>query len=152
VSVSIHNLIAEKPIPDQLRVKLIDAARLILLEYNLEQGDVGIILTDNGTLHQLNRQYRGKDAPTDVLSFGMIEPGQLADASAGREDDLVVGDVYISMDKAEKQAREAGHHPHREILILAVHGMLHLVGYDHADDGGYAVMQKREMQILSQLE
>jgi probable rRNA maturation factor len=152
VSVSINNLIAEKPIPDQLRVKLIEAARLVLQEYSLEQGDVGIILTGNDTLQQLNRKYRGKDAPTDVLSFGMIEPGQLANASAGREEDLVVGDVYISMDQVEQQAREAGHHPYREILILAVHGMLHLIGYDHVDEDEYAVMQKKEMQILSQLE
>lgn len=152
MSVSINNLIAQKPVPDQLRTKLIQAAGLILQEYNLEQGDVGIILTDNQTLHQLNRQYRGLDAPTDVLSFGMIEPIHLADAFAGQDDELVVGDIYISMEKAEQQAREAGHPLHREILILAVHGLLHLIGYDHTDDGGYATMRKKETEILSQLE
>ncbi len=152
MSVSINNLLLEKPISDQLRDKLIEATGLILQEYNLEQGDVGIILTDNATLHQLNRQYRGFDAPTDVLSFGMIEPGRLADASAGCEDELLVGDIYISLDQAEQQAREAGHPPHREILILAVHGLLHLIGYDHADEDGYDAMRQKEIQILNRLE
>jgi probable rRNA maturation factor len=152
VTVSIHNLVKEQAIPDQLQVKLIQAAALILQEYNLERGEVGIILTNNETLHQLNKQYRGLDAPTDVLSFGMIESNLLAVASASQEEELVVGDVYISMEKVEQQAREAGHPPHREILILAVHGLLHLIGYDHADEDGYTAMQKRETELLSQLE
>lgn len=152
MSVSINNLIERKAIPDQLQARLLKAAGLILQEYNLERGDVGIILTDNEALHKLNRQYRGLDAPTDVLSFAMLDPGLLADASASQDEELVVGDIYISMEKAEQQAREAGHPLHREILILAVHGLLHLIGYDHADDEEYTAMQKRETEILSQLE
>lgn len=146
--ISIFSLDEKRPLSEPLRVRLNCAARLILREHNLERGAVNIVLAGNRCLQQLNRQYRGKDTPTDVLSFSMIEEGRPGRFALPAEEQLVVGDVYISLDKAEEQAREAGHSAHQEILILAVHGLLHLVGYDHGSRHDYARMRKQEDLFL----
>jgi len=149
VSISIYCLDNKRPLSDRLQNLLTRAAGLILQEHNLDQGELNIILADNCYLQQLNRQHRGKDKPTDVLSFSMLETDQSAGCEPAAEDDLIVGDIYISLDKAEEQAREAGHPICREILLLAVHGMLHLVGYDHRCRSDFAAMRKREAEFLS---
>lgn len=146
--ISIFSLDEKRPLSEQLRARLHCAARLILQEHNLEQGEVNIVLAGNRCLQQLNRQYRGKDTPTDVLSFSMIEAGRTGRFALPAEEQLVVGDVYISLDKAEEQAQEAGHSAHREILILAVHGLLHLAGYDHGNRHDYERMRKQEAEYL----
>ncbi len=146
MSVFIHNLIDHKPVSERLQAGLTCAARLVLKEYGLEEGEINIVLADNRELQRLNRQYRGKDAPTDVLSFPMLEEGGPAAAS---DETIMLGDVYISLDKAGEQAEEAGHSLHRETLILAIHGLLHLIGYDHQSEDDYEAMRKRELEILS---
>lgn len=83
------------------------------------------MLTDNGTIQELNRSYRGVDRATDVLSFSQRE-GPGADP-----DDPILGDVVISVERAQEQAADYGHSLEREIGFLAVHGVLHLLGWDH---------------------
>jgi probable rRNA maturation factor len=152
MSVTVTNLAGEQ-LPAQLTGQLTGMARLLLREYNLEHGEVGIILAGDALLQQLNRDYRAVDSPTDVLAFGMLEPAEPAQAArdAG-ERELLVGDVYISLDRAGEQAREAGHHLHREILLLAAHGLLHLLGFDHSSEAAQAAMRQKEAEILGSVE
>lgn len=151
MSLSIHSLDERRAISGSLESGLSRAASLILKEHNL-QGEINIILADDRSLQQLNGRYRGKDTPTDVLSFGMIESDSLPGDLVPEGEALPVGDVYISLDRAEEQAREAGHSTQREILILAVHGMLHLVGCDHIRQDDYEAMRQKESEILAQAE
>jgi len=102
---------------------------------------VSVHLADDGLLRQLNREFRGLDRPTDVLSFGLGEaPG-----------DVAIGDVVISVQRAAAQAGEYGHSQRRELCYLAVHGTLHLLGYDDADEAGAAAMAARAADVLAGL-
>jgi probable rRNA maturation factor len=97
-------------------------------------GSVALCLVSDRAMRALNRRYRGKDAPTDVLSFPSDAP---------------FGDIVISVDSAARQAKEAGHSTGREIRILFLHGYLHLLGYDHETDGG--VMRRLERRLRRDL-
>ncbi|MBR3523589.1 MAG: rRNA maturation RNase YbeY [Bacilli bacterium] len=85
-----------------------------------------IIFVDDTYIHNLNKEYRGIDRPTDVISFALED-----DQSFIKTDFKVLGDIYISLDTAKKQAEEYQHSLKREISFLAIHGLLHLLGYDH---------------------
>lgn len=100
---------------------------------------VSVHLAEDGLLHELNRRYRGVDAPTDVLSFGLGDPPPGA----------AMGDVVISVPRAKAQARALGHGERRELCFLAVHGTLHLLGYDDADEAGNARMAARAEAVLA---
>lgn len=105
-----------------------------------------LLLADDGYLRELNRQYRGEDSPTDVLSFPAGEP------VPGFPDVVnYLGDIAISVDQANRQAEAKGHSPIAELQLLAVHGVLHLLGYDHLDDGQRASMWAEQGAILSEL-
>ncbi|MDI3280889.1 MAG: rRNA maturation RNase YbeY [Bacillota bacterium] len=106
-------------------------------------GEVGIILTSDEEVRALNRRHRGRDAPTDVLSFPL--------APDWRSPYLLLGDVVISLERAREQAREYGHSWEREVGYLAVHGLLHLFGYDHATEEERAEMRRCEEAILARL-
>lgn len=97
-----------------------------------ESREVSVLLTDDAEIHVLNRDYRGKDAPTDVLAFAFdeVEGGRAAPPDAGP---LPLGDVIISVERAEEQARSRRVELGSELELLAVHGTLHLLGYDHAE-------------------
>ncbi len=89
--------------------------------------EVSVTLTDNASIHALNKAYRGVDRPTDVLSFPLSEDGEYdTDGEAA-----LLGDIVISLEKTEEQAAEYGHSFERELAFLTVHSMLHLLGYDH---------------------
>ncbi len=118
--------------------------------------EVDVCLTDDAGIREVNREMRQVDAPTDVLSFPTFElkPGQLPsreDADPGTH--LVpLGDMMISMERVEAQGKEYGHGKRRELAYLAVHSVLHLLGFDHVDEGLMKVqMRRREEAILSQL-
>ena len=118
--------------------------------------EVDVLLTDDEGIHQINLEQRGVDAPTDVLSFPMFEfqPGEnptQEDADPG--DNLVpLGDMVISLERARAQGEEFGHGTRREVAYLAVHSVLHLLGYDHMDEGPMkAQMREREEIILGRL-
>lgn len=95
-----------------------------------------VILCDNERIKELNKEYRDKDAPTDVLSFAILDEGNEEfpiDLSAFKEMPLELGDIFVSRDKANEQAQEYGHTYQRELGFLVVHGFLHLNGYDHIE-------------------
>lgn len=111
--------------------------------------EVGVIFADDAYIRGLNREYRGIDAATDVLSFALDE-GEEPMVSGGPEETLL-GDIIISLETAGRQAEEFGHSLEREVAYLTVHGMLHLVGYDHEEEEDRTAMRRQEENILSQL-
>lgn len=118
--------------------------------------EVDVLLTDDGNIHRINLDMRGVDRPTDVLSFPEFDlhPGQLpteedADPGTGL---VPLGDMVISMERVAAQAKEYGHSNRRELAYLVTHSVLHLLGYDHLDEGEMkAQMRAREEAILAEL-
>lgn len=118
--------------------------------------EINVLLTDDEGIHAVNMEMRGVDRPTDVLSFPMFElsPGEHptmedADPATGL---VPLGDMCISLERTRAQAQEFGHSPERELSYLTVHSVLHLLGYDHLDEGPMkAQMRAREDAIMAQL-
>ncbi len=112
-------------------------------------GELSIVITDEETVQALNREYRGVDAPTDVLSFPMLEGTPPEGVPPTPEEEVTyLGDVVIALPVAERQAREYGHSLQEELRLLTVHGVLHLLGYDHATPEEEARMWARQEAIL----
>ena len=131
--------------------------RTVLAEEGLELPcEISVSITDDTGIHEINRDMREVDRPTDVLSFPMfdLQPGELpdemdADPGTGL---IPLGDMVISLERVEAQAKEFGHSKRRELSYLTVHSVLHLLGYDHLDEGEQkAQMRKREEEILAVL-
>ena len=125
------------------------AAHRLLREAKLASAQVDILLTDDATMHALNVQYRGYNKPTDVLSFAQ------SDSIAGPppvpvSPDLpvVLGDVVVSVDTAERQAQEHGVSLDQELALLTVHGILHLLGYEDETEAGARALHSRERELL----
>ncbi|MBC7877980.1 MAG: rRNA maturation RNase YbeY [Anaerolineales bacterium] len=114
------------------------------LESAPESADMTIVLTDDAQLHELNREYLGVDAPTDVLSF----PASESDPETGAP---YLGDILISIPRAAQQAQASGHPLEAEVQLLVVHGTLHLLGYDHAEAEEKAIMWKAQAEVLERL-
>ena len=122
------------------------------------EAEVNVILTDNQAIQEINREHRQIDAPTDVLSFPMVDyeaPSDFDHVEDAVEDyfnpetgELMLGDIVISVDKVEEQAEKYGHSQARELAFLVAHSMLHLCGYDHMEDGERLVMETRQKEIL----
>lgn len=108
------------------------------------------MLVDDDYIRELNNTYRNKDSATDVLSFAM-EESTGEEPLFEAEEDVILGDIIISVETAERQAKEYGHSFVREMAFLTTHGMLHLLGYDHEVEEKRTVMREREEQILSLL-
>lgn len=112
--------------------------------------EISFSLVTPEEIHELNRTYRDKDAPTDVLSFPMLsfpeEEDQLTDQEMPFP--LMLGDIVISLDQAEKQAEEYGNTLEREVCYLSVHSVLHLLGYDHMEEDEKREMRAREKVIM----
>jgi probable rRNA maturation factor len=111
--------------------------------------EANLTFADDAHIRQLNRDYRGIDAPTDVLSFSQLEGEPLASAPTGA---VQAGDVIISLDTARRQAAELGHALDYELALLAAHGGLHLLGYDHQADEDAALMNALTREALSGLD
>jgi probable rRNA maturation factor len=111
--------------------------------------EVSLVFTNFETVRKLNRDYRGVDTPTDVLAFYML-PQKEADDSFTLPPDGVtrLGEVIISYPQAVEQAKEQGHSTERELALLIIHGMLHLLGYDHEEPEEEAEMRTREKELL----
>lgn len=132
--------------PPALEELLEKAARAVLESEKTPSAEVSLHLTDDAGIRALNRTYRHIDAPTDVLSFGLgPEDG---DAPGGV---VLLGDVIVSLERAREQAHEYGHSFEREVAFLVVHGVLHLLGYDHETDAERAEMRAREEAVLAEL-
>ena len=104
-----------------------------------------IIIVDNDEIHKINREYRGIDRPTDVISFALED-----DDTFVKTEQRILGDIYISIDKAIEQAKEYGHPLLRELCFLTIHGILHLLGYDHMEKEDEEVMFGLQERILSE--
>lgn len=127
-----------------LEQELLERAALAVLTHQSVEGDLTIVLTDDAQLHELNRDYLGIDAPTDVLSF----PASETDPETARR---YLGDILISIPRAAKQAQTAGHELEAEAQLLTVHGTLHLLGHDHAGEQDKARMWKAQAEILERI-
>ena len=124
--------------------------------------ELNVILVDNEEIHQINKEYRNMDKPTDVLSFPMIDyevPGEFDWLEDNGDDcfnpesgELLLGDIIISVDKLLEQAVEYGHSVERELGFLVAHSMLHLFGYDHMEDEERKVMEEKQEEILQQVK
>ena len=120
--------------------------------------EVNVLITDNEGIHRINREFRDVDRPTDVLSFPMFEfeaenfdaDMAMADPETGR---IVLGDMAVSVDKIQEQAKEYGNSDLYELSYLTVHSCLHLLGYDHLDEGEQKKqMRRREKEIMNILK
>ncbi len=125
--------------------------------YGDDDIELSVTLTDNEGIHKLNREFRDIDSPTDVLSFPMLEfevPGDFdtiienADITDPDTDDIMLGDIVISLEKVVSQALEYGHGQDRELAFLTAHSMLHLMGFDHMTDEEREDMELRQEDIL----
>ena len=134
-----------------LRILIRRSCNAVLEFEGFEQpAEISVTFVDNAEIQTLNAQYRGKDMPTDVLSFPLGEDGKYdVDQDTGA---CLLGDIVISMEKAMEQAELYGHPLQREVAFLTVHSMLHLLGYDHEQGGLAAVkMREKEEAVLIQL-
>lgn len=130
------------PFPKNLLERAAQAA--LEHESQTSEAELSIVLTDDARLHQLNREYLGIDAPTDVLSF----PASETDPETGTP---YLGDILISLPRAQVQATAAGHPLESEVQLLVVHGVLHLLGHDHAEVEEKARMWRAQAEILENL-
>jgi probable rRNA maturation factor len=137
-------IILETTLDIPFKLSLLEEAAQAALEHQSADGDLTLVLTTNEQLHRLNREYLGVDAPTDVLSF----PASETDPDTGRN---YLGDILISIPRAEAQARAANHPLADEARLLVIHGVLHLLGHDHAEVKEKAKMWKAQREILERL-
>jgi len=146
----------ETPIQVLIRPTLgtkVDAGELrrtVQLALEIEQSpshvSLAVVITDDQEIQALNRQFRDVDAPTDVLAFADDETGQAF--VDGSDEPPYIGDVIVSLPRAREQAAEHGHSTTEELRLLVVHGVLHLLGYDHATPSEQAAMWARQDAIL----
>ena len=136
------------------------AQSVLELENCPYDSQVNLVLTDNLGIHEVNRQFRGIDAPTDVLSFPMIPFETPADYQILDQDEsffdldteeLLLGDIMISAERVISQAEDYGHSIKREFCFLVAHSMLHLLGYDHMVPEEAAIMEQKQEAALEKL-
>lgn len=151
IKVVISNEQKEVRIPTGLRMLVRRCCNAVLRLENFEgSAEISVSFVNNERIKELNKQYRDKDQPTDVLSFPMFENGQYnVDPETGVK---LLGDVVISVEKALEQSEKYGHSFQREMGYLTVHSVLHLLGYDHVNGGIERVrMREKEEEVMSQL-
>lgn len=156
---SVHEL--DLPLEELART-VIDAA-LDYVECPYE-AEVNLLITDNGQIQEMNRNFRRIDRATDVLSFPMVDYEEAGNFDFLEDDqvtedyfhpetgELLLGDIVISAEKVLEQAREYGHSIKREYAFLIAHSMLHLAGFDHMEPEEAAVMEQKQREILERLE
>lgn len=154
---NIQEAVTGTEVLEELTLKVIKAA--MEQEGVNPAAEVSVVFVDDAYIHRLNREYRGVDRPTDVLSFAMQEmvdeePAVNEDFQAEFDENEgpLLGDIIISLETAVRQAKEYNHSLEREVAFLAVHGFLHLLGYDHMEEAETRVMRLREEAILAGLE
>lgn len=117
----------------------------VIKKENLENCLFNVIIVDNDYIHKLNKEYRGIDRPTDVISFALED-----EVDDVKLDFRVLGDIYISLDKTYEQAELYNHSFLRELSFLTIHGLLHLLGYDHMAKEDEEVMFKKQDELLNE--
>ncbi len=147
----------EHPISDELIALLESILQKAGEAEGIDEGEVDLTFVNNERIHELNLEYRGIDRPTDVLSFAMNETGEdeleivYQEGEEGEDVPYVLGDIIISVTRAQEQALEYGHSLERELGFLFVHGFLHLLGYDHQDAVSEAEMMSKQEKVLAQV-
>ncbi|TAA68347.1 rRNA maturation RNase YbeY [Planococcus salinarum] len=120
-------------------------------EEKIEDAELSVSFVTNDKIREINREYRDKDQPTDVISFAMEEQGEGEVVIQDSGEPRVLGDIIISLDRTREQAADYGHSFERELGFLAVHGFLHLMGYDHMNEEDEKNMFAKQDVILSSL-
>jgi rRNA maturation RNase YbeY len=143
---------AQGEAPDLKRLERL--AKAVLAVEGAKPGDVGVVLTDDAGIRVLNQQYLEHDYPTDVLAFGLEEPteGPTEFVLPEEEGAAYLGDVAISLERAREQAETYGHAWTREVEILLIHGLLHLLGHDDGTDEARARMAARQEALWASFE
>lgn len=132
--------------------KMQEDAQNILRILRYDNFDLGIWITTNKTIHTYNREYRKKDKPTDILSFSYHPTLKAGERIIPKnDDDKNLGDLIISAEYVQKAAKELQQTVDERMRILLVHGICHLLGYDHELDEDYKIMHKKEKEILKKL-
>ena len=144
ISIEPEDLEVEK----NFEMEIINAAELVGKLYGAENSELSVTLTDDKNIHELNKKYRGVDSPTDVLSFAFRESEEPEILDSEIE---ILGDIIISLERAKIQAENFGHSYLREVIFLTVHGLLHLLGYDHIEEDDRLEMEREQDYIMAQL-
>lgn len=148
-------LIIERSLEDTRFDEVIElAVKAALAEEDMEENcEISVTLCSNEEIAVLNKEYMGRDGATDVLSFPQLAFDEdrciFEDSMTYNGDNLLLGDIVISLERAFEQAKEYGHSERREVGFLTVHSMLHLLGYDHMEDEEREEMQAKEKKILT---
>lgn len=146
--VLVSNLQDSLPVHEELLQRLTEAVETVLAQTGMpEVAEVSIVFVDDAYIARLNQQYRHIDGATDVLSFALLEGEPMPEG----EQELLLGDVVISLETANRQAEEYGHSFDREVSYLVVHGVLHLLGYDHQLEPNRKRMREVEEKILARV-
>ena len=151
VKIYFSNRQKEVKLPEGLRTNIRKCCEEALAEEQIDNdAEVSVTVVDNGEIRELNREHRGKDSVTDVLSFPMGEDGEFDEnPDTGR---IMLGDIVISAPRAEEQANEYGHSLMRELCFLATHSMFHLLGYDHeVSKKQEKIMFDKQSRVLEKL-
>jgi len=141
--VTFNNLTEEKVEEEEL---INDVLEFAMKKEKLENTSFSVIFVDNNYIHELNKNYRNIDRETDVITFALEDDDSIINGS----DNRMLGDIYISLDKAHSQAEEYGHSFKRELSFLAVHGFYHLLGYDHMTSEDEKIMFGKQEEVLSE--
>ncbi|HBC92883.1 MAG TPA: rRNA maturation RNase YbeY [Pelotomaculum sp.] len=148
MAVLVSNLQDEVAVEEDLADFLAGVAEAVLKSEGYgADAEVSLVLVDDRYIRSLNSEYRGIDSPTDVLSFAMLE----GEVLPGQEEELILGDVVVSVQTARRQADEYGHSFRRETAYLTAHGVLHLLGYEHQEEERREKMRLKEEEILASL-
>jgi probable rRNA maturation factor len=136
---------------DKIDTALLEKTAIATLEIvkDADSFELGLVITDDANIHRMNREYRGIDGPTDVISFALLEGEEFV---MPPDQTLHLGDIVISYPRALEQAVEQKHTVERELTWLVTHGVLHLLGYDHETDEDRQHMQDIETGIIGRIE
>ncbi len=146
-----YNSIEKLPNEEKIIKKVVK--EVLKAEDIVHDVDVYITLTNNEEIHKINKEYRDVDRPTDVRSFPMYERDEIKFLKEKKlsDEEEILGDIIVSIEKTKEQAEEYGHSFERELAYLVTHGMLHLLGYDHMIEEEKTVMREREEFVLNKL-
>ena len=140
MNIEVINLLDKKvEYLDELKEFLVNVCH----DEKLDNVMFNVIIVDNEKIHEINKDYRGIDRETDVISFALED-----DKTFNRTDFRILGDIYISLDKVISQSEEYGHSFKRELFFLALHGLLHLLGYDHMKKEDEIIMFGKQEEVL----
>ncbi len=144
-------LYSEENILDDVMLEDLEKAAVLCVEKEglpAENAEISLTFVSKEEIRELNNQYRGIDNHTDVLSFPLIEDFDFIE----EDDDYMLGDVVICLEKAREQADEFGHSERREIVYLFVHSVCHLLGFDHMEEDEKKEMRQREEEVMTLLD